>query len=722
MVTLSNIKITGECSSTGVGAYSIDYYSAYPPITVSGTNFSSQQLPTNFGTFTVTGLTADTYFVNFIDTISVSNQDPTNVESVITITSGITINSSLIYNTRCGSNNGVINCAVPVNYGNVKFTLFTGTTFISSGQTSSTGYTFTNLAPGLYYATCEDVGGCIGISNNVLVHSSTTLDYGYYVINSPYCLVQNGQIYITGVTGTPPFTYKWSGLVNTATTQNYITGLSNSDYYITVTDSFGCSSDKVINVGVASQIGVVYSSVISPTCYTNNGQVTFNFSGGSPPFLYTLSNGQQQTLLTNEVTFTGLSSGNYSLNVLDAGFCSFNTYVNLSSSNFLSSLSITPVNASCYFGGSINIKAQGGYPPYYYTLSGSIGTVLSQTSQSSLTSFTQLFPDNYLLSIRDSLSSCTYNEYITISNESNFECSVSSTTTTCGNNNGTATATITTQNKTGLTFVYALSNGAQTVSTTATTYTFYNLPSGTFEVTISDNSGCVVSKFISVGSSSPLNAFLLPTSCLDGNSGTITAIIEGTDGPYNLTWSDNVNGQTGIYVTGLTAGTYSLSISGGNGCFTTLTTNIECFPLSATSYSFKYSEGTVTKSNSTQISLQSMMYSGYSDLVKNASNCTLSSATFYVVIDLAGNEYTFPFYYTETFNNIPDFATFAGSIASSVLTIPYIESCSVDPTTNSINIVSSVVNGSEYYADESITFTVQIAYSINCYSINDIPC
>jgi hypothetical protein len=722
MVTLSNIKITGDCSSTGSGAFSIDYSSLSPPITVSGDTFSPINLGTNAGTYTVTGLSAGYYYINFSDTISVNSKSSVPNTAAIIITTGTPINATTIYNTKCGSDNGVINCSVTENYEGVTFRLYTGSTEIKSGITTSTKYTFTNLPAGIYRATSEDVGGCIFTSNDVVVHSSTTLSFGYYTINTTYCVQKTGQIFITGVTGTPPFIYNWTGAYNTSTENNSIKNLNFGDYYLTVSDYFGCAASDVITVGRAEPIGVVYTTTVLPSCYVSNGEVTFNLSGGSPPYLYTLSNGLQQTLLTNQVTFTGLTSGSYSLNVLDAGYCSFTTYVNLQSTNFLSSLSITPIDATCELGGAIYIKVQGGYPPYYYTLSGTTGRVLSQTTQANSTSFTNIYPDYYILSIRDTLSACTYNEYITIANKSNFTFSVSSTTTTCGNNNGTATATILSQNKTGLTFNYALSNGSQSVSTTATTYNFNNLPSGVYELTISDNMGCTSSQFISVAPSSPLNAFLLPTSCLDGNSGTITAIIEGTDGPYTLTWSDNANGQTGIYLTGLTAGTYSLSISGGNGCSTTLTSTIECFPLSATSYSFKYSEGTVTNENSTQISLQTMMYSGYSDLVKNATNCTLSSATFYVVIDLAENIYTFPFYYTETFNNIPDFATFAETIATSVLTIPYIESCTVDPTTNSISIVSSVVNGSEYYADETISFSVQIAYSIKCHSINDVPC
>jgi hypothetical protein len=112
---------------------------------------------------------------------------------------------------------------------------------------------------------------------------------------------------------------------------------------------------------------------------------------------------------------------------------------------------------------------------------------------------------------------------------------------------------------------------------------------------------------------------LTPTSAFNGSGGTISAMIKETSGPFNLTWSNNVNGQTGYYLTGLTAGTYSLTVSGTNGCQQFVTANVGNIISSSTTVTYIYSSGSSVRTDSTSFSLQSMMYSGYTNLTQNAS-------------------------------------------------------------------------------------------------------
>jgi hypothetical protein len=160
-------------------------------------------------------------------------------------------------------------------------------------------------------------------------------------------------------------------------------------------------------------------------------------------------------------------------------------------------------------------------------------------------------------------------------------------------------------------------------------------------------------------------------------------------------------------------------VSNYSGCTQKTFTTISCNPLSASNYTVKFKEGTVSTTQSTKFTLKNMMYSGYTSLVSNAVGCSLSSATFSFRVNISGIDYQFPFYFTQSFNDIPDLGYFAGIIESSVLTIPNIVSCVVDANTNAISIVSS---GSGGYRDETISFTIIINFIINCTSINDIIC
>ena len=726
--------LTGDCSNTGSGGFtlyiqpnsitdpSVGSYLATPPFfinwlePVSGATFNSTTAYTS--TYSVTGLTAGTYSFNVIGQGVVTNP-VTNY--TLYISSSNTVTLSAATNTTCGSSNGIAVVDAPETIYFNTFNLYNQNGFVNSASTQSSLFNFTNLEGGFYYVEAIDYGGCVGISNTAFVGSSTQLDFGLYTVNSPSCLVDNGQIYVTGVTGTPPYTYYWGEGIYESSSSSFKTGLTAGAYSVEVTDVFGCTTTKNTVVNNASPMGVVVYSVVSPSCMTNNGSATIILSGGAAPYYYLLSNGDSQILLSNEVTFTGLSSGNYTLNVTDVGLCTTSLIFSLSTPKTFTVISTSSTNQSCNTLGSITTNLQGGTPPYVLRLSG-ISSQLNQTLFTNSSTFNGLTSGEYNLLINDSSSSCTYTNNIFIDNNTHFDIGVSSTGNTCGNFNGIIRVDITNQYTTGLTWTYSLSNGITSISTEQTFYEFTGLSTGFYTSTVVDNFGC--SKQISqyITGSTPYSIFLFPTECLQGDAGTITAMIQESDGPFNLTWSDNVNGQTGYYVTGLTAGTYTLTVSGESNCITSVSTSITCTPLSATSHSFKYTSGSKTSSSSTKISLKNMMYQGYSQVASSGDTCSLSSCTFYLKVNIAGTDYQFPFYYTTSFDNIPEFSEFTTVLENAILTIPHITTCIIDPIKNTINIVSESDGTTEYYKGETVEFSVILDFSIKCRSINSVPC
>ena len=454
---------------------------------------------------------------------------------------------------------------------------------------------------------------------------------------------------------------------------------------------------------------------------TNDGSVTVNLSGGSAPFYYLLSNGESQILLSNQVTFTGLSAGDYTLNVTDVGLCTASLKFTLSTPSTFTVISTSSVDASCNTLGSINVNVQGGSPPYKFLLSSPSGSTI-QNSFINSTTFSGLIPNNYTLTINDVTSACTFVDYITINNNTHFDILVSSTGATCSNNNGIINVSISNEYLTGLTWTYSLSNGENSLPTSDTYYNFTGLSSGSYTVTVQDNLSCIKQEILTLTRTNPYSFFLYPTSCLDGSAGTITAIIPEEDGPFNLIWSENTNGQDGYYITGLTAGTYTLTLSGDNNCLTTLSTNIQCTPQSATSYSFKYTSGVKSTQSTSKLNLKNMMYQGYTQVSSSGDTCSLNSCTFYMKVNIGGTEYQFPFYYTTSFNNIPEFSEFTTVLQNAILAIPHIQSCTIDPIKNTVNIVAESDGTTEYYKGESVEFIVILDFSVRCRSINNVPC
>jgi hypothetical protein len=75
-----------------------------------------------------------------------------------------------------------------------------------------------------------------------------------------------------------------------------------------------------------------------------------------------------------------------------------------------------------------------------------------------------------------------------------------------------------------------------------------------------------------------------------------------------------------------------------------------------------------------------------------------------------------------SFDDLQSNEYFAQIVENSILTIPNIVSCRVNPNTNSIDIVAKSESGTEYYKGETIQFTVIIDYIIKCASLNNVVC
>ncbi|HRK29212.1 MAG TPA: T9SS type A sorting domain-containing protein [Chitinophagales bacterium] len=98
-----------------------------------------------------------------------------------------------------------------------------------------------------------------------------------------------------------------------------------------------------------------------------------------------------------------------------------------------------------------------------------------------------------------------------------------------------------------------------------TTQSISNLTAGSYTLSITDANGCLRTQTIAVTEPNPLLAANNITSLLcngDGN-GSIALTPQGGTPPYSYLWS---NGQTGITATGLSGGTFSVTITDTNNC------------------------------------------------------------------------------------------------------------------------------------------------------------
>jgi hypothetical protein len=701
--------ITGDCSNTSSGSFGITIEGDAPDYTIqwiSPTTGTTALGPGVTG-YTESGLSAGTYTFNVIDSCLSGN---TYFLMNVNISSGTCV-SIQSRNTSCGFNNGVITATTQNLYAPSTHYLYENTIgFITSGTSGINSIVFGSLSAGTYYVISDDGGGCTGKSESCIIKPSNSFTYGLYQVNNSPCFINTGALYITGLTGTPPYTYLWS---NGGIGQS-ITGLSNGFYSVLVTDGIGCNTAASATIESVLALSSLILIDSEPSCYTSDGVVTIYISGGTAPYHIEGSNGEVVITFDTSYTFTGLPAGNFSVTVTDAGLCQFTSTTTLLTPNSISVVSVNTTNSICNnSGGEINISIFGGSPPYTYTLtdSGLNSTTFLQPIQNGGAIFTNLSSDTYTLTITDSSGSCTYTQLVTINNTILYTLTTTTTGTTCGNDDGSVTLSITT----GGTAPYTYQINGQSVISNSLSYTFTNLPSGSYTASVTDVNLCQQILPFTINSSSGVNFILNGTNPI-GNNGIIETFITSGEPPFTLNWSPNVGLQTGLTVTNLSAGTYSLTITDSFGCSQTRTITLLGYNLFSSYEVYNICDDDFN--NTGQIvkkGLKQMLIEGFFDLTSGDTNCILNSATFESVVNINGLIQTDIFYVSSGMTDYPTDTTLFDSVETLLLTYSNIDSVTIDPVSGDLKI-TTICNPPISIVDATVIIDVKIYYDISCVS------
>ena len=191
---------------------------------------------------------------------------------------------------------------------------------------------------------------------------------------------------------------------------------------------------------------------------------------------------------------------------------------------------------------TITVNGQGNYN-YTWSIAGAIGNSVNVSPTTTTT---------YGVTATDPVGGCFSSKTVTVNVNPLPSGTVTSTQATCGNNNGSATITPTV-GKSPYSFLW---NPSGQTSTTAT-----GLGPGAYTVSITDANKC--SSTLSVNVPSNTGVILTPShvdeTCSKAN-GTATITATGGSGNFTYIWSNNQTTQT---ATGLSAGTYNVTVSDG---------------------------------------------------------------------------------------------------------------------------------------------------------------
>lgn len=486
------------------------------------------------GTEDITDLNQNTYEVTVTDGNGCQIQmsfDVINTVGNCTPNCDLVVNNATIVDETCGQANGSITLSVYT----------TNTPHSVSWSNGMTGDAITGLAAGTYTATITDVETCEVIVDYTVINDAGDLAISNPILSDEVCGAGNGAIDVTVTGGDGNYTFSWD---NGAGTED-ITGLSAGSYTITVTDGTGCSVSAQFDVvNDAGSMAISFENTVDETCGNGQGSIDINISPNGS-YTYAWDNGG------NTQDLTGLSAGDYTCTITDNNTGCELTTPTYTINNDAGSLTVVITdfdNEVCGNGmGEIDITISGGAPNYNFLWS---NTAITED-------ITGLSAGTYSADIVDQ-NGCTVNTGdITIVNEpGSLSVEAFTVDEVCGNGQGEVDLVIT-----GGTPNYntSWSSGQNTEDITG-------LSAGNYTYTVTDQNGCEVVSTAAVadqaGTLSIDNVSVTDATC-GATDGAIDITVSGGDGNYTFSWS---SGQGTEDITGVTNGTYTITLTDGAGC------------------------------------------------------------------------------------------------------------------------------------------------------------
>jgi subtilisin-like proprotein convertase family protein len=598
---ITSLNATNENCGDGTGSIDLSIAGGNAPINYAWSNGTTTQ--------DLVGLNEGSYTVLVTDVFGCSAQ---STGLITNISNGLSVQVTGVVNEICGQANGAVNITSsavgPLNY------------LWSNGQTSED---ITDLEAGTYSVTITDQDGCQVTTAAILSNETGTFGVSFSNVQSETC--GNGQGFIDiQVSGTGPFTYSWS---NGAITQD-LAGLNSGAYTVTIIDGTGCELTETYTVvnNNASQVSASLN-VTNAFCNADNGAIDLQVNAGIQPFIYTWNNGATSEDLGSlspgnySVTITdgancqttasafvgvqnsdlsvtsvdvqndfcndqqggfvvnttgtateyyldgipqgsefifGLGSGTYLIEVSDNFGCTVSTTETIENDAFFN-ITETHINATCgNSNGSINLSVQGGGGPGGFTYAWSNGATTQDLNNIPAGTYTVTVTGG-----GGPGGGCADQLTIVITNNNGFDVSADITPDYCGEGSGSINQTVT--DGSGMTFLW--SNGS-------TDEDLNNLAFGTYTCTVSETSGCSIVYSYNVGNLTNGTQFSTAAQnevCGD-EMGSIDLTIIGGSGNFDILWS---NSQTTEDLAGLTAGTYTVTVTDQNdGCILGTTVQI----------------------------------------------------------------------------------------------------------------------------------------------------
>ncbi len=233
--------------------------------------------------------------------ITITDANNCNIDTLINLQAPQPIQvSTLTSNPTCfGQTNGSI--IASISGGTPAYQVF--------WSNNMTGTTIQNLGPGIYALTVTDNNQCTYSVSNIQLTEPTEIVINMQATHNQCPDDENASATVLVTGGVSPYTYQW----NTGQTTSSIHNITGGYHTVTVTDANLCQ--KVDSVFVMSPPAIVNNYTINRDTVHGVASINNQVSGGTPPYQYVWSSGQNTEDLIN------VEAGIYYLTITDAANC-----------------------------------------------------------------------------------------------------------------------------------------------------------------------------------------------------------------------------------------------------------------------------------------------------------------------------------------------------------------------------------------------------------------
>jgi hypothetical protein len=578
----------------------------------------------------ITGLPVGIYVLNVESDGCLTTSGEKRISSDASI---LAVNLTVTSNTVCGDNIGAVKFTVTPNAGTYSYQI-DGKPVVNVSHTNP--ITVSGLSAGVHklrvFDYCDEIieeftitNGQDGLAFTVDVENVKVACDGSKI---------NGSLHITATNGVHNLTCYLDGTeYHFAAGKDTLTlSVGLGTHYVVVEDATGCTfewNSIVVGQEPLPALNITSSfAAQSPTCGNADGQIQLNVEGGSGLYQYRINGTGAYQPYTNGL-ITGLSSGNYRIEVRDSLYKTCNTAwsdeVMLRDNASDLTVSMVAANASnCTTpNGKLYVSVSGGTGVYTYVLNNVAGAPTAGVYTKPA--------GTYILKVTDANGcSATSDEVRIESDNSDLDLDIDEVIhTICGVTIGTVKFTVTSSEP----YKYQM-DGMGVVSKSGTaTVTINALSAGEHHLRVWDNCGMEKTETIIIRNDQPNGlaftvtpenetlscdgATVIPGSIhLNVTSGTpnYTYVIEKIGGTVSGNFAA---GKDTVTITGLSEGTYLVKVEDAANC-TYIVTSIQ-----------------ITRESMSLLSMDASI------VATNPTSCTSNNGTIQLVVTGGSGEYQY---------------------------------------------------------------------------------